>query len=259
MDISKTSTQAIAINYNPSTEEIDSYAAFTRQFHKWVHSSSQDVVGLPKKYHVVSGLTDAFNQTYALYNKIGIFDGEYGYHKRVLPDHRITTQLSEADCIIVSHPFSADGMCSHEKLAIADTYNVPIFVDCAFFGICHDINFDFSKYNNIHSVGFSLSKTFGTGLYRVGLLYTKDPYPAAQYIDWQYPLLSSARHHYGLISKYTPDDMVKKYKSEQEAICRNIGLKPSNTVIFGLDYSDRYNEFKRGDVNRICITRCFSS
>lgn len=258
MDLSKVSTHAIAINYEVSEEEITSYLTFAKQFHRWVHSSIQTVSGLPKKYHVVSGITDAFNQTYGLYNKIGIFDGEYGYHMRVLGD-RVTTNLDEADCIIVSHPFSADGMCSHEKLKIADSYNVPIFVDCAFFGICYNIDFDFSKYNNIHSVCFSLSKSFGTGLYRVGLLYTIDPYPSAQYMDWMYPFLSSAKHHYGIINKHGPDEMAKKYKQQQLSICNSIGLKPSNTVIFGLDYSNRYDAFKRGNVNRVCITRCFSS
>ena len=56
----------------------------------------------------VSGVTDALNQLYGLYNKIGIFDGEYLYHQNVLGE-KATTNLQEADCIVVSHPFSADG------------------------------------------------------------------------------------------------------------------------------------------------------
>jgi hypothetical protein len=229
---------------------------FKKQLHYWIHSSVQPVCGLPKKYYVVSGITDAFNQTYGLYRNVGVFDGEYGYHSLVLGD-RVTTDLSKADCIIVSHPFSATGMCAHHLLSAADRYGVPIIVDCAFFGICRDISFDFSLYRNIHSVCFSLSKSMGTGLNRVGLLYTKDKYPVSKYTQWGYPFLSAARHHYSLISQIGPDDMVKKYRDIQEQICEQHGLIPSNTVIFGLDYTSDYNEFDRGGVNRLCLTEFF--
>ena len=95
------------------------FIKFKNKFNSWIHSSVQPVIGLPKKYFVTSGLTDAFNQTYALYNKIGIFDGEYGYHQLAMKD-RVTTDLSIADVIVISHPFSADGMSSHDKIKIAD-------------------------------------------------------------------------------------------------------------------------------------------
>jgi hypothetical protein len=238
--------------------DVSAFDEFKKKFDNWIHSSKQSVVGLPKQCYIVSGLTDAFNQTYGLYNKIGIFKGEYGYHSLVLND-RVTTNLDIADIIIVSHPFSADGMSSHEKLKIADTYNKPIFVDCAFFGICHNIDFDFSKYKNIHSVGFSLSKTFGTGTRRVGLLYTIDKYPVTVYSEWNYNFVSSAENHYELIDKISPDYMVDKYIDAQNAICNELNIIPSNTIIFGLDYSTRFSNFKRGDVNRLCLSAILST
>lgn len=229
---------------------------FKEKFNTWVHSSVQQVKGLPDKYYVVSGITDALNQTYGLYDRIGVFEGEYGYHSLVL-GNRVTTDLDNCDVIIVSHPFSADGMCSHFKLAIADTYNKPIFVDCAFFGICHDIDFDFTQYKNIHSVCFSLSKSYGTGHYRVGLLYTKDRYPVTVQSDWHYEFIASAEYHYDLLDTKTPDTMVERHKRMQLFICEQLKLKPSNTILFGLDYSDEYLKYKRGSVNRVCITDLF--
>jgi len=233
---------------------LESYQKFHNKFIEWVHSSSQIVDGLPKESHIVSGITDAFNQTYSIYDKIGIFDGEYGYHEKVFPD-RITKNLSEADVIIISHPASRDGECAHAQIAEADKLGVPIFIDCAFFGICSGIDFDFSKYENIHSVCFSLSKTFGTGWQRVGLLYTKDVYPVSVYSDWQYPFTASAMIHYDLIDKYSPDDMFNKYRLQQKEICDILGIMPSSTIIFGWDFSEKYNEYKRGNVNRICISK----
>lgn len=236
--------------------DLKSYTQFHVNFDRWIKSSEQTVAGLPNSHdsYIVSGITDAFHQTYSLYNKIGIYPGEYGYHGKVFPD-RVTHDLEKADVIIISHPFSADGECSHSKIAAADKLGIPIFIDCAFFGICSGINFDFSVYKNIHSVCFSLSKTFGTGWQRVGLLYTRDNYPVKVYSDWQYPLTASAERHYQLLQMYGPDDMFKKYRFKQEEICSTLRVIPSSTVIFGLDYSDKYKEFKRGNVNRLCISK----
>ena len=251
MDLNKITTAAIAIEQQ--LVDIPQFIKFKEKFNKWIHSSMQLVTGLPKSYYIVSGVTDAFNQMYGIYNKIGVFDGEYGYHSLVI-QNRVTLNLDEADAIVISHPFSADGMSSHEKIKIADSYNKPIFVDCAFFRVCYDIDFDFSSYKNIHSVCFSLSKSFGTGLHRVGLLYTVDPYPVTVYSQWHYPLVACAEHHYTLLDTISPDSMIKKYKDAQLAICQEFNLIPSDTILFGLDYSEKYVSFKRGPVNRLCIS-----
>lgn len=246
------SRQALPIDFNLSMD-IKKYADFIKSYHNWIHSSKQPVKGLPGKPFVVSGVTDAFNQLYGLYNKIGVFDGEYGYHQLVLDD-RVTHDFNKADCIVVSHPFSADGFSAEAHLQIADRYNKPIFVDCAFFGVCHDIDFDFTKYKNIHSVCFSLSKTFGTGLHRVGLLYTKDKFPTTVYHDWKYPLISQAIQHNLFLQIRTPDCTFRNYKQKQIDICKELGLTPSNTIIFGLSSDDKYKDYKRGNINRVCIS-----
>ena len=229
MEEPKLTKSAKAFNYKNVRADQMALSEFEHAFHIWVHSSVQEIKGLPRKKYIVSGVTDAFNQLYSLYNKIGIFNGEYGYHKRVLGD-RVTEDFREAD------------------------YGVPIFVDCALFGVCKGIDFDFKRYKNVRSVCFSLSKTFGTGLRRVGLLYTKDDFAVTKYAGWQYPLVSSAEHHYKLLQTVGPDDMPNMYAQKQLRICRKLELMPSSTVIFGLDYTDRWSEFKRGDVNRVCIT-----
>ena len=251
LDTGKISNAAKAVDWKPADLKI--YHRFKQQFHNWIASSKQPVKGLPDTFYIVTGITDAFNQTYGLFKNIGVFPGEYGYHRLAI-GNRCTTDLAMADVIIISHPFSADGMSAHDKLAKADLYGKPIFVDCAFFGSCRNINFDFSKYKNIQSVCFSLSKTFGTGHHRVGLLYTAAAYPAAVYEQWHYPVVSSAQHHYGLLDTMSPDDLAVKYGRVQLEICEELGIVPSDTVIFGLDYSDKFAQFNRGGVNRLCIS-----
>jgi hypothetical protein len=240
----------------PVHADVQLYRKFEKKFEDWIYSSNQTVKGLPEKSFLASGITDAFNMLYGMYNVIGIFPGEYSYHRLVLPKNRITYNLKKADVIIVSHPFSADGMSSIDRLLIADTYNKPIFVDCAYFGVCNNIDFDFTKYKNIDSVAFSLSKTFGTGSYRIAKIFSNSEYPAYIYDEWRYQLHSSAAYHYKLIDKISPDDTYNKFRTLQLDICKEYNLTPSDTVIFALDYdkSDLYKYYDRDIVNRMCIS-----
>lgn len=233
--------------------QIEKYFNFIQLYDQWIHSSNQTVKGLPGSPFIVSGVTDALNQLYGLYNKIGVFYGEYGYHEKVLGD-RLTYDFNEADCIVVSHPFCADGMHAKSQLRIADQYDVPIFVDCAYFGICHDIDFDFTSFKNIHSVCFSMSKTFGTGMNRVGLLYTKDKFPVTVCSEFNYPLISQSILHYLPIQLKSPDWAFKTFKQKQIEVCKQLNLTPSNTIIFGLSNSDKYKKYRRGNINRVCIS-----
>jgi len=246
-------SSAIPIEFH-GDYDIIKFNYFKSEYHNWIHSSNQKVLGLPKEFYVSAGITDIFNQTYALYNTIGIFSGEYGYHSNVI-SNRVTYDLSNADVIVISHPFSADGNCSHHRITEADKFNIPIIIDCAFFGACGNINFDFRKYENIHSICFSLSKAFGTGLQRVGLLYTKDKYPMTIYDQWKYPFTASAIFHYKLIKNYGPDYIYNKYRQRQLKICRSLDLIPSDTVLFGIDTNNKYGDkYKRGNTSRVCIS-----
>lgn len=253
MNKTNISKSAIPIEFHKNTT-LDNFKKFVEEYKDWIFSYDGNISGLPSNYYITSGITDALNQTYALYNKIGIFEGEYGYHSLVL-EERVIYKLDEADVIIISHPFSADGNCSHEKIKQADKLGIPIIIDCAYFGICNNnISFDFSSYNNIKGVAFSLSKTFGTGWHRVGLLFTNEKYPCSVYEDWNYDLIASAEAHFDLLSSIGPNYMYKKYRSTQEEICDQLDLVPSDTLIFGVDYTEKYNEYKRGKVNRVCIS-----
>ena len=46
-----------------------------------------------------------------------------------------------------------------ELLNICDSWNVPVLIDMAYFGMCHDIEIDLS-HKCIEEVTFSLGKTF---------------------------------------------------------------------------------------------------
>ena len=48
--------------------------------------------------------------------------------------------------------------------------------------------------------------------------------------------------------------MYEKYRMKQEEVCKHLNLTPSDTVIFGVDYTEKYTKYKRGKVNRVCIS-----
>jgi hypothetical protein len=43
-------------------------------------------------------------------------------------------------------------------------------------------------------------------------------------------------------------------------MCEKLDLTPSNSVIFGLDYKNKFNEYSRGgDINRLCFSRIWDN
>ena len=252
------SVSALPINQTRLSTSVD-YDKFVSKLDSWIHSSEQIITGLPSKKYVTAGITDVLDKTYINYEKIGIFPGEYSYHALVLEESRLTYDLSSADIIIVSHPFSATGNGSDAKLLLADVYNVPILVDCAYFGVCSNINFDFTRFKNIRSVAFSLSKTFGTGNHRVGLLYTDDFYPYEIWNEWGYQYYPDLELHYESLNTLGPDDTVKQFKKLQLEVCNKYRLLPSDTVLFGLDYGEDYKGYKRDFVNRLCLSQFYAN
>ena len=57
------------------------------------------------------------------------------------------------------------------------------------------------------------------------------------------------------MNKYSADYNCKRWAPQQQDFCRQLGVDPSNTVIFGLG-GDNYSEYNRGgDTNRLCFAR----
>ena len=57
-----------------------------------------------------------------------------------------------------------------------------------------------------------------------------------------------------IIEKYSPDYIFNKYRNKQKQLCESLEIEPSKTVLFGIDYHNRYPEYNRGgDSNRLCL------
>ena len=243
---------------------------FTNKFDEYIKASKlNNLKGLDKYEHrsFVHGTSQTFDSFWMRHHnkRFRCFKGEFFYHQAnwkkfhkwcYLEDDNIQID----DAVVISFPFS-DYCKEHPKmrevLDECDKWEVPVLIDCAYYVIGEGINFDFTEYNCIEDITFSLSKGFHlSNRLRGGIRYSKKYYDDNIHIynEWnQYSHLSA---HLGtkLLSHFPPDFSVKKYKNKQLQFCLDNNLKPSDCVIFAFG-GDEYKELNRGtEVNRLCIS-----
>ena len=238
--------------------------AFRNQFHTWIHSSANAVIhGLEFfSQALTDGVTGAFADfTHAYPDRTTtVLKGEYPYHRdtgaRVIED---ADDIKDTDKIIISIPFSASGN-KHEQfdriLDRCDDLNVPVFIDCAYFGCCKLDLFSVDR-PCIKMVAFSLSKTFGTGKSKIGLCYYRDIISTPMQIlnDYNYVNHASILLHAPIIENFSADYMYDTYRDKQLEVADLLGVEPSDTVFLCTSYDEKYKGFNRaGTINRIGIS-----
>ena len=61
------------------------------------------------------------------------------------------------------------------------------------------------------------------------------------------------------VGRFDPDFMQRKWRAKQLEVCEELGIEPSNTVIFGLG-GPEYSAYSRGGiVNRLCLNDYYES
>ena len=243
---------------------------FTNKFDEYIKASKlNSLKGLDKYEHMsfVHGTSQTFDSFWMRHHnkRFRCFKGEFFYHKAnwkkfhkwcYLEDDNIQID----DAVVISFPFSDYGK-EHPKmrevLAECDKWEVPVLIDCAYYVIGEGINFDFTEYNCIEDITFSLSKGFHlANRLRAGTRYSKKYYDDNIHIynEWNQYSHLSAYLGMKLLSYFPPDYAVNKWKDKQLEFCKDNNVKPSDCVIFAFG-GDEYKELNRGtEVNRLCIS-----
>lgn len=251
---------------------IPPFSVYIEAYSNWIRSGSANTTkGLSTfKYVYPSlGVTEALDH-FILANthrRIRFFKGEYPYNRDVLSlagrqwSWLDNDNITENDAIIISHPFSATGdthSLLNETLKQAQSLDVPVFMDAAFFGVCSGFDFDWS-HPAIESVSFSLSKIFALGPLRTGITFSRKMKPNGEVLKaWSYGNGVGMRVGMKLFESFGPDFIVNKYKDSQIQICEQLELCPSNTLLFGIGGSE-YQEYSRDDTyNRVCLSKALS-
>jgi hypothetical protein len=249
--------------------------SFLENYKNWItNNKNNSIKGLDLfAYSCFSnGTTESFDKFYSKHSlkRLRFFKGEYTYHRLACRNFNISwsyledDEVKPNDAVIISLPFSNTGNKHHDMdkiLKMCDQLNVPVLIDCAYFGICSDLEFDLS-FDCITDVTFSLSKTFPVAHHRIGMRLTKvdddDPLFVLNKIGYvnQY----SAYLGNSLIKEFHSDYIYEKYNADQEFYCNLLQIEKSKSVLFGLSSDTKWSQYNRGPIiNRLSFHNFFHS
>lgn len=226
-------------------DPFDCRSSYLERYRAWIGQSKLNhFTGLEsfKRIDLINGTTQSFDEAYHRHanRRLRIFRGEYGYHKRVCPQFVFIEDapLERNDYAIVSVPFCSTGKV-HEGLATllsqAESLGVPVLIDCAYYGTCYGLSFNFN-HPAIESVSFSLTKGLGLGRIRSGIRFSnlKDHFPICQQNDFDHSIQGAAQIGLYMMNQFDPDFIPLKYRDMQQSLCHELGLEASPCVHLAL-------------------------
>lgn len=241
---------------------------FLERYKEWILSTKNNTVKGLELYPYAcfsNGTTESFDKFYAKHStkRFRFFKGEFLYHRLSCRNNNYNWkyldegELEQNDVVIISLPFSDTGSkhdCMDSVLDQCDKLKIPVLVDCVYFGVCSDIDFNFNR-SCITDLTFSLSKSLCAANLRIGMRLTKvdddDPLFVTNKIGYINKL--SASIGLKLINTFSPDYIFNKYRFRQIEYCEILGVKPGNCVMFGLG-GDTWKEYNRErNTNRLSL------
>ena len=238
-------------NWLSQPNYFDVYDEYVDTFRKWINSTKNNsIVGLEKfKFvDVVVGTTQTFDEAYYRYRdkQLRTFSKEYAYHSRNVPVKHLNyddtiSDLSSNDWVITSLPYSGTGGTHSDYDALikdAEVKDVPVTVDCAWFGTCRDIKFDFSS-PAIQAVTFSLSKGIGLGNMRTGLRFSNyDDGYIRQQNNYKHLVFSNMQLGIWQMNKFGPDYVTNKYLNSYQNVCDTLNITQTRCIHVAM-YQDK--------------------
>lgn len=244
---------------------------FLYLYDQWIKNTKHNtIIGLeqyPFKCYS-NGTTESFDKFYLKNHnrRFRCFRGEYMYHKLSWRNEYQWCWLDDdyikaGDAVIISLPFADTGNKHekyHEVMKRCNELGVPVLVDCAYYGICRNIEFDFA-YSCITDITFSLSKAFPVAYAKIGMRYTRtdDDDTLFVYNKINYCNKLGAALGIKFLENFASDYLSSKYISKQLEFCKILDVEPSNTVLFGLG-NNEWNVYNRGGLkNRLSFHKQF--
>lgn len=159
-----------------------------------------------------------------------------------------STTVGTDEIRYVSVPSSIDG-----NFAELD-YDGPIALDIAYVGTTKPQYIPMSE--NIEFVFYSLSKPFGLKNIRTGWYFTRRPDIKLYNLHIKSNYYNYFSHKIAelVIENFTIDYVYDRMKNIQLEVCQKMSLTPSDCVWLATSDDNVYDEFKRADTNRLCIT-----
>lgn len=241
---------------------------FITRYQSWLLDTKLNTIDGLHNFKYISptlGTTQSFDAFYLKHSerRFCVFAGEYTYHKVALKQKQYhvlkdVSELCENDAFIISSPFSDYGNehpLLEDALERCTELGIPALMDCAYFGACNDMHFNFN-YSCIETVVFSLSKTFPVAHLRIGIRFNKnyddDGIDILKQVD--YTNRFGAAIGKRLMDMYTPDYIYEKYNRKQKDVCNRLNVSPSKCVLIGIG-GENWFSLNRGNTwNRLCLS-----
>ena len=246
---------------------------FLNEYKNWILNSKNNNLKNLDQFPVACyslGTSESFDKFYLKNSqrRFRCFRGEYMYHaaswRNYFPNWSYIEDqpLDKNDAVVISMPFSDTGnihINMQETLDQCTHLGIPVLVDCAFYGLCQGIEFDFAQ-ECITDITFSLSKTFPVSHLRIGMRLTRKDDDDSLLVHHKTTYVNRLGAGVGLdlIRKYSSDYNCNTWSNTQKLFCDQLGVTTSNTVIFGIDHGN-YPQYSRGTgTNRLCFARYIS-
>lgn len=243
---------------------------FCNAYLKWISSSTLNTIqGLDQFPFACysNGTTESFDKFYIKnqHRRFRCFRGEYVYHRLVWRNHWPNWVwlddecLATNDALVISLPFSDTGdkhILHEDLLEKCSEMGIPVLVDCAYFGICAGIDFNFN-HTCITDITFSLSKVFPVSNIRIGMRLTRVDDDDSLFVvnKINYTNRIGAQVGIELLSQFNADYIFNKYRNKQIELCKNLEVDISKTVLFGIG-GDKWQEYNRGGTtNRLSFNK----
>jgi|TARA_A100001011_G_C14321837_1_gene851166 hypothetical protein len=245
---------------------------FCSEYLDWIQSNKRnDILGIDHFHHIsmTAGTSEAFQMFMMRHNnrKFKFFKGDFMMHK-VASNVMVNDwswiydagEVTADSAVIISCPFSdfgAEHPQMEELLNICDMWKVPVLIDMAYFGMCHDIEIDLS-HKCIEEVTFSLGKTFPIIGARAGIRLQKNEVDDAVTFANQHGIVNNFGALFGLtcIESWDSDYIVRECKDIQLQVCDSLNVNPSKCIIFATSDNEEWSELNRGNTtSRLCISQ----
>ena len=252
---------------NVITNNTNTAETFVDTFDEWIRGSKlNNIKGLLNYKTFIAGTSQAFDTFWMRHHdkRFRCFQGEFFYHKANWKkfhkwEYIDNRDIAWGDAVVISYPFS-DYCKEHSEmkniLDRCEKSKVPVLIDCAYYVIAKDLDFDFSNYSCVEDIVFSLSKGFyQANKLRAGIRYSR--YFRDDNIDMynEWEQLNHVGAYLGtkLLNEFPPDYAVNLFRDRQLKYCEEHNLTPADCVSFAFG-GNEYQDLNRGtDVNRLCI------
>lgn len=243
--------------------DTDISAEYVECYRHWIIcNQANTILGLEDFPDAVfsAGTTESFDKFYVRHRnkRLRIFRGEYSYHNYMTDTICLDdVGLTRDSCVIISIPFADSGTeyNYHALMQECTRKNIPVLVDCCWFGTCGEMTFDFT-YPCIEDVVFSMSKTFPLSRLRIGIRFSRGYTDGlSAYARDSYLNFNSMAIGMRYMERFSSDYIFRKYRMKQIQLCKEICVLPSPVVNLATGRGKQWDYLNRGGPhNRLCLS-----